>query len=307
MCLYSKMILNPKYLPNKKNGFNPPRCDDERKRYVPIGCGNCIECRKKTQREWQVRLMNEMKYDKTGQFITLTFSEEGLKKVEEQAESKEANIVAGVAVRKFLERWRKKYKKSVKHWFITELGHEGTKRLHLHGIIYTEKTNEEIQERWGYGITDLGYEMSQRTINYIIKYITKPDNDNKGFRGKIFTSKGLGKKYLESWDAKNNAYRVGETREYIKLPTGSKTALPIYYRNKLYTEDEREKLWIEKLDKDEAYVMGRKIKNVSTTEGQREMWEAIQWARRQNKEQGYGEQERKKKKFLTKEGKCLEY
>lgn len=98
------MIPNPRYLPNKKNNFNPPICDDERKKLVPVGCGNCIECRKKKQREWQVRLGQELKYDKTGQFVTLTFSEEALRKIEEQCKSKEANEVAGWAIRKFLER-----------------------------------------------------------------------------------------------------------------------------------------------------------------------------------------------------------
>ena len=39
------MIKNPKYLPNKKNNNNPPEITDERVKYVPIGCGNCIECR----------------------------------------------------------------------------------------------------------------------------------------------------------------------------------------------------------------------------------------------------------------------
>ena len=39
--------------------------------------------------------------------------------------------IATLAVRRFLERWRKKYKKSVKHWFVTELGGKFTERIHL--------------------------------------------------------------------------------------------------------------------------------------------------------------------------------
>ena len=45
MCLYPKPIENPKYRPNKKNNYNPPTCEDDRVLYVPVGCGNCIECR----------------------------------------------------------------------------------------------------------------------------------------------------------------------------------------------------------------------------------------------------------------------
>ena len=61
MCLYPTLIKNKRYLPNKKNGGLVPRCDDDRKLLVPIGCGKCIECAKKKQREWQVRLLEDIK------------------------------------------------------------------------------------------------------------------------------------------------------------------------------------------------------------------------------------------------------
>ena len=35
MCLYTKYLLNKKYLPTKKNEYNPPVCQDQRLRYVP--------------------------------------------------------------------------------------------------------------------------------------------------------------------------------------------------------------------------------------------------------------------------------
>ena len=46
------------------------------------------------------------------------------------------NDIATKAKRLCLERVRKLTGKSVKHWFITELGHEKTERLHLHGIVW---------------------------------------------------------------------------------------------------------------------------------------------------------------------------
>ena len=33
-----------------------------------------------------------------------------------------------------------------------------------------------------------------------------------------------------------------------------------YYRNKIYTESEREKRWLEKLDKNERWIDGQKVK-----------------------------------------------
>ena len=53
---------------------------------------------------------------------------------------------------------------------------------------------------------------------------------------------------------KNKFNQNGETREYYKTETGHKQALPIYWRNKIYSEEEREKLWLQKLDKEERYV-----------------------------------------------------
>ena len=47
MCLYPKLIDNPKYKSTKKNGGEIPPILDERVRKVPIGCKKCIECKRK--------------------------------------------------------------------------------------------------------------------------------------------------------------------------------------------------------------------------------------------------------------------
>ena len=46
MCLYPRLIKNPKYKPNKKNGGQVPPILDSRVLAVPIGCGKCLECKK---------------------------------------------------------------------------------------------------------------------------------------------------------------------------------------------------------------------------------------------------------------------
>ena len=48
MCYYSQLIKNPKYTANKKNGGVIPHMADKRVILVPIGCGDCKECRKAT-------------------------------------------------------------------------------------------------------------------------------------------------------------------------------------------------------------------------------------------------------------------
>lgn len=291
MCLYPKLIQNPKYKPNKKNGGNVPKWTDPRVNMVPIGCGNCIECRKQKAREWQVRLNEEIKIDRSGVMVTLTFTEHDLiqltKDVFEELTPKSIleNEVARLATRRFLERWRKKYKKSVKHWLITELGHENTERIHLHGIIFTDKP-EEIEKIWSYGWIYIGKWVNEQTINYIVKYVTKIDKNHKGYKPKILTSAGIGKHYLNKIDSKNNKFKDDQTQEYYKTRKGLKLALPRYYRNNIYTEEEREKLWINKLDKNERYVLGQKI-DISKNEYEYE--QALKFAQQKNKRLGYGD------------------
>jgi hypothetical protein len=80
MCLYTKYILNKKYMYTKKNQGNVPECNDERLRYVPTKCGKCIECRKEKARNWRIRLAEELKNNPDALFITLTFNEENYQK-----------------------------------------------------------------------------------------------------------------------------------------------------------------------------------------------------------------------------------
>lgn len=287
MCLYPKLIINKKYTSTQKNKGIIPKCDDERKRLVPVGCGVCIECMKKRKIAWQVRLTEEIKHDKSAKFITLTFSEDNLEKLIKEAESEDAYIIAKIATRRFLERWRKKYKKSVKHWIISELGHEGTERLHMHGLLFTEKTEEEIEDRWGYGRIHIGEYVNERTINYITKYIVKLDKDREGYRPVIMTSPGMGRGYLKTGDAEKNKFRGNDTREYYRLDSGKKVGLPMYYRNAIYTEEERGNLWTQILDKNERYVMGEKI-DVSDEKGEAEYYKSLEYYREKNRKLGYG-------------------
>lgn len=307
MCLYPKLIKNPKYKPNKKNNGKIPIMKDERVAYVPIGCGKCIECLKQKGREWRVRLNEEIRHDNNVKFVTFTFSPEAMKELNKLVEEYATgyvreNRIVTVSIRRFLERWRKKYKKSVKHWFITEKGSEGTKRTHVHGFLWTDKTKEEIADRWQYGIVDVDERgVTERTINYIIKYLMKQDAENKDYLPIILTSAGIGKGYLKRTDSKRNRYKGIDTNEMYKSRNGQETNLPIYYRNKIYSEEEREKLWLHKLDKEERYVLGQKI-DISTKEGEQAYENILKDAQMKNRRLGYNDDriDWKKKEYLEK-------
>ena len=299
MCLYPRLIKNKKYEPNKKNGGVAPEAKDPRCKMVPIGCGYCMECMKKRKNEWKVRLHEDIKRHKNGIFVTLTFSNKSWKELKTDINKKSKvkgyaldNAIAKLATRRFLERWRKKHKQSVRHWLVTELGHQGTERVHLHGIIFTDH-KEDIKNTWNYGYVwdgswkcdkKINY-VSEKTINYITKYITKTDLQHKYYKPIILCSPGIGKGYEQTFDAQQNKYKEGETKETYKNKTGHETALPIYYRNKIYNEEEREKLWIQKLDKEERWVGGIKV---STKENADNYYKLLYWYRTKNKRLGFG-------------------
>lgn len=274
---------NRRYLPSKKNNGIIPPVRDRRHLWVAVGCGKCIECMNQRKRQWQIRMLEEIKTRTDGKFVTLTFSSESIEALAKDAKTEEANTIAKLAVRRFLERWRKKYNVSVRHWLVTELGHTGTERLHLHGVIFTD---EDIEERWQYGWVYIGEYVNEKTINYITKYVTKTDLDHPNYVPIVLCSPGIGRNYIQSSNAKNNQFKGKDTKETYRLNNGARIGLPTYYRNKLYTDEEREELWSNLLDKQERWVLGEKI-DVSTIEGAIQYERALKWAQKQNRKLGY--------------------
>ena len=349
MCYYPRFIRNKRYTETKKNGGVVPAVNDWRTMYVPVGCQECKECRNQKARSWQVRMLEDIKNNTNGKFITLTFSngnlrklhnytinkidasidklqnekrfgKEEIKKINKLKSLKEGynldNEIATQAIHLWRERWRKLYQKSPRHFLVTELGHNGTENIHLHGIIWTDEGYDKIRDTWGYGYIwprpEIKREwqknyVSEKTVNYIIKYIIKQDKDHYGYKSKILTSLGIGHEYTESYNAISNRFKhKGETNECYRTKSGHKIAMPIYWRNKIYSEEEREKLWIQKLDKQIRYVGGEKI---DISKGMDEYYNTLEWYRKRNTELGYGggninwtkkeyEEQRRKAKLL---------
>lgn len=281
MCLYPRTMTNKKYTVTKKNGGNVPSLPiigsdsygydiyDNRISTVQIPCGRCSECLKARARNWQIRLGEEIKETKYNYFVTLTFAPGQLEKLLKKTHVPECNAIMGIAIRRCLERWRKDHKKSIKHWFITELGHEGTERIHAHGILFSDKPLEftELEKKpngimaewkyWKYGNVFVGDWVNSQTVNYLMKYVCKIDTDHKNFVGYVFTSPGMGKNWLETMRSIYK-YVPGGSLDYYRMPDGHKIKLPIYYKNHLYNEDERELIWRDILDKDETIIAGNK-------------------------------------------------
>lgn len=277
MCLYPTFVRNPKYKPNKKNKGKPPVCLDRRLYYIPTKCGCCIECRKEKQREWRVRLNEELRSN-FGYFTTLTIDPESLKKLETETDLKweeNPNEIATKALRLFLERARKDTGKSIRHWCVTELGEKGD-RIHLHGIFFGQKSAELVRKHWKYGFVFIGYTCSNKSVNYMTKYMLKVDTKHPTFKQIVLASKGIGSGYFDRldylWQKQN--YKKIEVATYT-FRNGTKVAMPRYYKNKIFTNKEREKMWINNLNRGLLWIYGEKVKanDWKTIDNLREYWQ----------------------------------
>ena len=298
MCLYPRILPNPKYKPNKKNGGNVPQVPDDRVKVVPIGCGKCYECRKQRRMDWVARLMYEYRHSTVkGKFVTLTYSDDALERLRERVcstiggevvpEYDLLNLVVSQSVKWWREsvRAHKNYHKiemeHPKYWLCSELGHLND-RLHLHGFVWSDQ--DWIYDKWQFGWHNVK-PISGSKIKYATKYVMKTNPRNKGYIPKICCSNGIGAGYESSFDATNNRYIGEDTNEGFRTTNGYKIALPRYYRNKIYTESEREKLWLHKLDKAERWVMGTRV---SVSDGEEEYFKVLKDKRVINRDLGYG-------------------
>ena len=240
-CLHPISIVNPHY--KKFPDLLDTDCGLPLDYWLQVPCGKCCECRKNRGKSWRIRLYNELFYQKPNRnnlFVTFTFSDKSMKKYKDNPQ---------LAVRRFCELYRKYFKKSPRHFFITELGSH-TGRLHLHGILFDvcpgrsfKAACKVIRRFWRKnGWSWIGY-VNYSTCNYILKYLTKIDSEHPDYTPTLLVSPGLGKGFVE--DEKNKAYywnNVARMRVYMHNSYPS--PFPRYYKVKLSTPEARFESWL---------------------------------------------------------------
>lgn len=304
MCTNKKLIKNKKYSMNKKNGGIIPPLRDPRQAQVYVPCGKCYICKKKKAREWKLRITEDIKVNKKCKIVTLTFNTKSLRELAKDCKGLQGyeldNGICKIAVKRFRERWRKKYGRSIRHWLITELGHGKTEHVHMHGIVWEDDRYKledtlinEVEKIWQYGFVGKGkydyktglYEnyVNAKTANYFTKYVNKKDEAHPNYTQIILTSAGIGASYLKSEKAKDNVYKEDKTNQLYYEDNGKVLPLPEYFRRKLYTEEEREALTTFNLNSGKEYIEGKEYKNISDTEREKIMIEL----RKKNGRLGY--------------------
>lgn len=263
MCLYKIRIKNKKYEANKSNEGKVPEMKDSRLNYIEVPCGRCMECKRSKANEWRVRLTEEIRQRKDGIFVTMTFSDEALVELGIDAKGfgySFENDIVRLAIKRMSERYRAREGKALRHWLVTELGGQYSERIHVHGLIFCKNDYKQIKADWKYGNIWIGQYVSERTINYMTKYVMKIDLKHSEYRSKIFTSQGMGKGFLKREDVKLNMYKGEDTDTSYTNRKGFKMNLPRYYKLKLWDEVQREDMMLDLLDKGIVTVNKREYK-----------------------------------------------
>lgn len=143
----------------------------------------------------------------------------------------------------FMKRLRKRNKNQLKYYLCGEYGGK-TNRPHYHLILFNADI-KTIQPAWDMGQVHYG-QVSEASVGYTLKYISKTQkiplhqNDDR-LKEFSLMSKGLGKSYIREtiirWHKEDLLNRM-----YCNLKDGKKIAMPRYYRDKLYTKDEKGEL-----------------------------------------------------------------
>lgn len=203
-----------------------------------VPCGRCPSCLNRRAAHWYFRLLHQKKESDTCSFVTWTYDDENLPEALMKSE---------------LQNLFKKMRKDMnfKYYAVGEYGDQSL-RPHFHAIMYDlpERMiyadnletkgvlrSTSMEWYWKKGFVDVREPETGR-FRYICGYLDKR-KDNMPVREFNLMSKGLGKSWLT--DA-NLDYYNRNPKPYIIGPGGEKIAMPRYYKEKLYTDENRARI-----------------------------------------------------------------
>lgn len=211
----------------------------------PVPCGKCYQCKQRRVAGWAARLMNQDMHSHMSFFVTLTYAPEHL-----MFSTQKRPTLYPSHLTSYWKALRKKFKtKGIKYYVAGEYG-SNRQRPHYHALVFINDPKispmdafRALENSWKYGDTFIGT-VTGESIAYTLKYISKKPSVPQ-YKGDTRTrefqrvSKGLGINYLTE-AAKRWHHADIKERAYIPLQGGNRAPLPRYYKDKLYTKDERE-------------------------------------------------------------------
>lgn len=231
--------------------------------WIPVPCGKCPDCLERRKENWCFRLKKQEEVSASALFITLTYDNKHVPR------SKNGFLTLDKAhFQNFMKALRRNTQLNVKisYYAVGEYG-STTHRPHYHAIIFNA-LEADIRKSWIHGHIDVG-SFSTGSVSYVASYINKgrlvpahPRDD----RAKEFAlmSKKMGINYLTP--AVIDYHKADLNRNYLTYEGGYKKPLPRYFRNKIYSEAERDQQATLLLTK-HAEIEAKKFKDYRSSNG----------------------------------------
>lgn len=207
---------------------------------VPVPCGKCPPCKLRRVNQWVFRLMQEEKRSSSAHFVTLTYDTTTV-----PISANGFPTLKKLDLQNYFKRLRKLCPKhKIKYYAVGEYGTKN-KRPHYHAIIYNVPDTQLFFDAWSINGQHLGSihigQVNNNSVAYTMKYIDKPHYKRlhgRDDRAKEFPimSKQLGANYLS--DAVVKYHQRDLTTNFVTQPGGQRIALPRYYRQKIYTDEQ---------------------------------------------------------------------
>lgn len=216
---------------------------DGQRQTVP--CGKCGFCLQSKRADWSFRLVQETKVASSAHFLTLTYEDDKLPFNQSsglpELDKKHYQL--------FTKRLRKEQstfsEEKIRYYSVGEYGTK-TERPHYHSIMFnlSPLLENRLVDIWSHGHVKVG-DVTPASIHYVTKYVINRYDDYNGREppfALMSRKPALGRNYLDThakWHKKG-------LKNYTKV-NGQLGRLPRYYREKLFTQLEREKMALESI------------------------------------------------------------
>ena len=213
-----------------------PRWPFHGTKYIQVPCGKCLACIQRKARDWNFRLRAEVRNSLNTYFVTLTYNEECRPK----------DGVSKRDVELFLKKVRENFPyESFRYFLISEYGPTRSHRPHYHGVfMFNDKVYSRIELRnilekcWPKGFIRVS-KITPARIYYCCRYAWKPKtlpkNQNEPFMS-CSRRPAIGKCFLTD-------KLVNQQKQLLEdsvITGGYKVRMPRYYRDKIFTQEEKE-------------------------------------------------------------------
>lgn len=202
---------------------------------IIVPCGQCPICKKRRVSGWLLRLEEEDRHSFSSYFVTLTYDEENLPYTENKLPTLDHKHF-----QKFMKKLRKCQKQRLKYYMCGEYG-SVNERPHYHLIIFNLLDTTCIKNSWNHGSIHIG-QATSASVTYTASYINKAGrvpvcsaDDRKAEYSTM--SNELGRSFITPEMEKY--YQKDPSKLYVIRKGGKKIPLPRYYRNLIFTEEQR--------------------------------------------------------------------